>query len=71
LQTAAEEDYEAAALLVYGDGVDPNPEGSDTALGVYADGGAAPLGTLFALRATARSKLETFEEAAETLADKF
>jgi len=70
LETAAEEDYEAAALLVYGDDSDPAVNGSDGALGTYADGGDAPLGTLFANRATARTKLEALEGALGDLAAK-
>lgn len=57
LQTAAEEDYDDAYDDVYG------LSGTDTALGTYADGGDAPLGTLFGLRADAATALTDLEDA--------
>lgn len=63
LQTAAEEDYDDAYDDVYG------VSGTDTALGVYVDGGDAPLGTLFGLRADAATALTDLEDAMSDLSD--
>jgi len=61
LQTAAEENYDDAYDDVYG------VSGTNTALGVYADGGDAPLGTLFGLRADAATALTDLEDAMSDL----
>lgn len=63
LQTAAEEDYDDAYDDVYG------LSGTSTALGTYADGGDAPLGTLFGLRADAATALTDLEDAMSDLSD--